>query len=65
MGDNPVNNGGLSSKHLVEGTDAALKQLQLDYVDFLYCHRPDRDTPIEEMVCAMNYLINTGKAFYW
>ncbi|KAF7846398.1 hypothetical protein BT93_L4463 [Corymbia citriodora subsp. variegata] len=65
FGDNPVNNGGLSRKHLIEGTNAALERLQLDYVDLLYCHRPDRNTPIEETVRAMNYLINSGKAFYW
>jgi aryl-alcohol dehydrogenase-like predicted oxidoreductase len=64
-GDNPVNNGGLSRKHLIEGTDAALKRLQLDYVDLLYCHRPDRNTPIEETVRAMNWLIDQGKCFYW
>ena len=60
-----MNNGGLSRKHLIEGTEAALKRLQLDYVDLLYCHRPDRHTPIEETVRAMNYLINAGKCFYW
>lgn len=65
FGDNPVNNGGLSRKHIIEGTEASLKRLQLDYVDLIYCHRPDRNTPIEETVRAMNYLINTGKAFYW
>ncbi|KAK6364757.1 hypothetical protein LTS17_011862 [Exophiala oligosperma] len=65
FGDNPVNNGGLSRKHIIEGTEASLKRLQLDYVDLLYCHRPDRNTPIEETVRAMNYLINTGKVFYW
>jgi len=65
FGDNPVNNGGLSRKHLIEGTEAALKRLQLDYVDLLYCHRPDRNTPIEETVRAMNYLIDHGKTFYW
>ena len=65
FGDNPVNNHGLSRKHIVEGTEAALKRLQLDYVDLLYCHRPDRQTPLEETVRAMNYLINTGKIFYW
>src|SRR5216110_1328358 len=58
-------NGGLSRKHLIEGTEMALKRLQLDYVDLLYCHRPDRNTPIEETVRAMNYLIDHGKAFYW
>ena len=65
FGNNPVNNGGLSRKHLIEGTNAALARLQLDYVDLLYCHRPDRLTPIEETVRAMNYLINSGKALYW
>jgi len=65
FGDNPVNNGGLSRKHVIEGTEASLKRLQLDYVDLLYCHRPDRNTPIEETVRAMNYLINAGKALYW
>ena len=65
FGDNPVNNGGLSRKHIIEGVAGALKRLQLDYVDLVYCHRPDRDTPIEETVRAMNHVINTGKAFYW
>lgn len=65
FGDNPVNNGGLSRKHIVEGTNNALKRLQLDYVDLIYCHRPDRHTPIEETVRAMNHIIDTGKAFYW
>ena len=65
FGSNPVNNGGLSRKHLIEGTKASLARLQLDYVDLLYCHRPDRDTPIEETVRAMNYLIESGQVFYW
>lgn len=65
FGQNPVNNAGLSRKHLIEGTEASLKRLQLDYVDLLYCHRPDRNTPIEETVRAMNYLIDQGKTFYW
>lgn len=65
FGDNPVNNGGLSRKHIIEGTEASLKRLQLDYVDLIFCHRPDRNTPVEETVRAMNHLINTGKAFYW
>lgn len=64
-GDNPVNNGGLSRKHLIEGTNVALERLQLDYVDLLYAHRPDRNTPMEETVRAFNHLIDTGKAFYW
>lgn len=59
------NDRGLSRKHIVEGTNAALARLQLDYVDLLFCHRPDPLTPIEETVRAMNFLIDQGKAFYW
>jgi voltage-dependent potassium channel beta subunit len=59
------NDRGLSRKHILEGTDAALSRLQLDYVDLVFCHRPDPRTPIEETVRAMNHLIDRGKAFYW
>ncbi len=59
------NDKGLSRKHIIEGTDAALKRLQTDYVDLIFCHRPDLHTPIEETVRAMNHVINQGKAFYW
>jgi len=62
---NKINNLGLSRKHLIEGTDAALARLQLSYVDIIYAHRPDRQTPIEETVRAFNFLINSGKALYW
>lgn len=37
----------------------------MDYVDVVYCHRPDVDTPIEETVRAMNFVIEKGQAFYW
>jgi len=63
-GDGP-NDTGLSRKHLLEGTDAALARLQMDYVDLLFCHRPDCHTPIEETVRAMSYLVDSGKVFYW
>ncbi|KAF8985928.1 hypothetical protein BGZ46_000538 [Entomortierella lignicola] len=59
------NDRGLSRKHIIEGTDACLRRLQLDYVDLLYAHRPDLDTPMEEIVRAFNHVINQGKAFYW
>ncbi|KAI1178676.1 NADP-dependent oxidoreductase domain-containing protein [Nemania sp. FL0916] len=45
--------------------DASLKRLGLEYVDLIYAHRPDRQTPMEETVRAFNHLINTGKALYW
>ena len=59
------NDTGLSFKHISEGTNAALKRLQTDYVDLIFCHRPDLHTPIEETVWAMNQVIRQGKAFYW
>ncbi|KAI8624460.1 putative voltage-gated K channel beta subunit [Xylariaceae sp. FL1651] len=65
FGDNPVNNKGLSRKHIIEGMDASLKRLGLEYVDLIYAHRPDRQTPMEETVRAFNHLITTGKALYW
>lgn len=64
-GGQGVNDRGLSYKHIIEGTNAALKRLQLDYVDLIFCHRPDIYTPIEETVWAMNQVIRQGKAFYW
>ena len=63
-GDGP-NDRGLSRKHVVEGTRAALKRLQMDYVDLVFCHRPDLETPIEETVRAMSHLVESGYAFYW
>ena len=65
FGENPVNNKGLSRKHIVEGMNGCLERLQLEYVDLIYAHRPDRYAPIEETVRAFNHLIDTGKAFYW
>jgi voltage-dependent potassium channel beta subunit len=63
-GDGP-NDTGLSYKHILEGVDRALERLDLDYVDFVYAHRPDPETPIEETVFAFNQVIRQGKAFYW
>lgn len=64
-GGQGINDKGLSRKHILEGTDASLKRMDTDYVDLLFCHRPDKDTPIEETVRAMNHVINQGKALYW
>ena len=64
-GGKGVNDRGLSHKHLLEGIDNSLRRLQLDYVDLLFCHRPDPETPIEETVRAMDIIIKQGKAFYW
>jgi voltage-dependent potassium channel beta subunit len=59
------NDRGLSWKHLVEGTHASLRRLQLEYVDLLFCHRPDEEVPVEETVRAMDHLVRSGRAFYW
>ncbi|RKP13871.1 NADP-dependent oxidoreductase domain-containing protein [Piptocephalis cylindrospora] len=59
------NDRGLSRKHIIEGTNASLARLSLDYVDLLYAHRPDPATPMEETVRAFNHVIDQGKAFYW
>ena len=63
-GDLP-NQEGLSRKHVVEACHAALRGLQVDYLDLYFCHRPDPDTPIEETVRAMSDLIAQGKVLYW
>lgn len=63
-GEGP-NDVGLSRKHLMEGINNSLQRLGLDYVDLLFCHRPDPDTPIEETVLAMNDIVRGGLAFYW
>jgi voltage-dependent potassium channel beta subunit len=59
------NDSGLSRKHIIEGANASLARLDLEYVDLIFCHRPDLVTPVEETVRAMNFLIDQGKAFYW
>ncbi len=55
----------LNRKRLIEGINGSLKRFQLDYVDLIYCHRPDVTTPIEETVWAMHNIIEWGKALYW
>lgn len=63
-GEGP-NDKGLCWKHLMEGISNSLRRMQLDYVDLLYCHRPDPDTPMEETVRAMDLIVRSGRAFYW
>jgi voltage-dependent potassium channel beta subunit len=64
-GGNKPNQIGLSRKHLIEGARNSLRRLQVDYVDLLFCHRPDPRTPIEETVRAMDYLVRSGLVLYW
>ncbi|MBL0121920.1 MAG: aldo/keto reductase [Betaproteobacteria bacterium] len=55
----------LNRKYLMQAIDHSLRRLQLDYVDLVYCHRPDANTPLEEIVYAMHDMIVQGKALYW
>jgi len=64
-GGSGPNDQGLSRKHIYEGCRGSLKRLQLDYLDLLFCHRPDPNTPIEETVRAMDDLIHQGLVLYW
>ena len=63
--DGPNEKATLNRKYLLQGIDASLERLKLDYVDLVYCHRPDPDTPIEETVHAMHDIVTSGRAVYW
>ena len=63
--ENKPNQTGLSRKHLMEACHEALQRLQLDYLDLYFCHRPDTNVPIEEVVWTMHNLIQQGKILYW
>ena len=63
--DKKPNQHGLSRKHLMEACEEALQRLQSEYLDLYYCHRPDPNVPIEEVVRTMNTLIQQGKILYW
>jgi voltage-dependent potassium channel beta subunit len=55
----------LNRKYLMQALDGSLKRMGLDFIDLIYCHRPDPHTPLEETVRAMSDLITQGKALYW
>lgn len=56
---------GLSRKHIMEACHQAMERLQVEYLDLYFCHRPDPEVPMEEVVRSMNTLIEQGKVFYW
>lgn len=62
---NRVNLKGLSRKHLIEGIKGSLKRLDLEYVDVVFAHRPDPNTPMDEIVRGFNWILDKGYAFYW
>jgi voltage-dependent potassium channel beta subunit len=55
----------LNRKRLLEGIHGSLRRLQHEYVDLIFCHRPDATTPIEETVWAMHDIVERGQAMYW
>ncbi len=55
----------LNRKYLMQAIDGSLKRMGLDFIDLVYCHRSDPNTPIEETVWAMSDMISQGKALYW
>ena len=63
--ENKPNQTGLSRKHLMEACHEALQRLQLEYLDLYFCHRPDTNVPVEEVVWTMHNLIQQGKILYW
>lgn len=65
LNDGPNEHNTLNRKYLMQAIDGSLKRLQLDYVDLIFCHRPDPDTPVEETVRAMHDIVSSGRALYW
>jgi len=63
--DGPNTKNTLNRKYLMQAMDASLERYGMDFVDVIYCHRPDPNTPLEETVWAMHDLISSGKALYW
>ena len=63
--DGPNTKNTLNRKYLMHAIDGSLERLGLEFVDLLFCHRPDPDTPVEETVWAMSDIVAAGKAHYW
>lgn len=63
--DGPNEKNTLNRKYLLEGIEGSLERLGMRYVDFVFCHRPDPETPMEETVWAMHDIVSSGKALYW
>lgn len=59
------NSKGLSRKKIIQSLKSSLERLQMEYVDVVYCSRPDSETPLEETIRAMNWVIEKGWALYW
>jgi voltage-dependent potassium channel beta subunit len=64
-GDTPNMHSTLNRKYLMHAMEGSLERFQVDFIDLIYCHRPDPNTPIEETVWAMSDIVSSGKALYW
>jgi aryl-alcohol dehydrogenase-like predicted oxidoreductase len=64
MGAGP-NDRGLSRKHIVEACEASLRRLRTEAIDLYQCHRHDPDSPLDEVIAAMDFLVRQGKVLYW
>jgi len=65
LSDGPNEKNTLNRKYLRHAIEGSLARLQLDYIDLVFCHRPDPTTPIEETVWAMHQMVERGQALYW
>lgn len=65
LNNGPNEKNTLNRKYLMQAMDGSLQRMQLDYIDLIFCHRPDPFTPVEEVAHAMHDLITQGKALYW
>ncbi len=65
LNEGPNERNTLNRKYLAQAIDKSLMRWDMDYLDLVFCHRPDPDTPIEETVWAMHDMISQGKALYW
>jgi voltage-dependent potassium channel beta subunit len=65
LNEGPNQKNTLNRKYLMQAVDGSLKRFSLDFIDLVFCHRPDPETPIEEVVWAMSDVIASGKALYW
>jgi len=63
--DTPNMKNTLNRKYLMQAVDASLERFGLDFLDLIFCHRSDTETPIEETVRAMSDIVSSGKALYW
>jgi voltage-dependent potassium channel beta subunit len=63
--DGPNEKNTLNRKYLMQAIDGSLRRFQLDHIDLVFCHRPDPNTPMEEIVRAMSDMVSQGKALYW